>query len=391
MFRETKSIGILGILEERNIKSINMDVSLPPGQQQARIRWGTQESGAAFDRKKRSYLTEQAQAFLAQRAWGVITGRGPYQELDAQMIMEQPGFIEIVDQNTCLLHLHERFCTSLLWQRLYYATLAGCSEQVGLLFMCHLTRQRLCIHAEASLLPEQKPSFFSSSNQQRLICVRLHVRQSFFHCSKYIRTRIAGLTAPVIPSSEPQWHARYLLKGSQGILMGNIAAFLTKQVSCFLCTMSRDGQCTVNHRGGAPGFLLPLPPERTSPGGTLLLPDYAGNGAYEALGNILETGMATLLVPQYAAELAVCLAGTARIWEGEEVPAALRQTYPGALRFVTLAVQRVSVQSGGWSPALIYERMRAEAREATPDSALACPLQGTGEQIGYESILERGN
>src|SRR5258706_11881759 len=34
--------------------------SLPVGQQQARSRWGTHVSGAAFDRKKFSYLTEQA-------------------------------------------------------------------------------------------------------------------------------------------------------------------------------------------------------------------------------------------------------------------------------------------------------------------------------------------
>lgn len=40
-----------------------MDVSaLPPGQHLARTYWGTHESGAAFDRKKTSYLTEQDQA-----------------------------------------------------------------------------------------------------------------------------------------------------------------------------------------------------------------------------------------------------------------------------------------------------------------------------------------
>ncbi len=42
-----------------------MDVhtSIPAGQQYARVRWNTQESGAAFDRKKKTYLTEEAQQF----------------------------------------------------------------------------------------------------------------------------------------------------------------------------------------------------------------------------------------------------------------------------------------------------------------------------------------
>ena len=44
-----------------------MDVrELPLGQHLARTRWGTHASGMAFDRKKTSYLTEQAQAFIAE-------------------------------------------------------------------------------------------------------------------------------------------------------------------------------------------------------------------------------------------------------------------------------------------------------------------------------------
>ncbi len=44
-----------------------MDVyNLPVGQHQARTYWGTHASGAAFDRKKTPYLTEQAQAFIAE-------------------------------------------------------------------------------------------------------------------------------------------------------------------------------------------------------------------------------------------------------------------------------------------------------------------------------------
>lgn len=353
---------------------MDVDISLPIGQQHARTRWGTHESGAAFDRKKSLSLTGQAQDFLLQQAFCVIAGRGPRNELDAQLLMERPGFVEIVDSQTCLLYLHDRLRPSLLFQELQHASATGLSRQVGLFFISHATRERLCVHGNAQLLPGKKPPPFWPFKYERSICIRLHVQQSFFHCARYIRTRVAGLTAPLLPSAEQQWHPQCLLNRNQDRLSEEIRAFLAQQVLCFLCTVSQNGQCAVNHRGGAPGFLLTLPPDTASPGGTLLLPDYAGNGAFEALGNILETGLATLLVPQYAAQLAVCIAGTARICEVEELPAELVQKCPGAERVIALSVQRITVQHGDWSSTLAYERDRAESLGTTTDSRIACPL-----------------
>jgi len=353
---------------------MDVDVFLSVGQHQARTRWGTHESGAAFDRKKSSYLTEPAQAFLAQQAFCVIAGIGPRHELDAQLMMEHPGFVEIVDQQTCLLYLHDRLRTSLLFQRLHQASMAGLAEQIGLFFICHPTRERLCVQGQAQLLPGKKPPLFWPFKQERAICVRLTVQQSFFHCAKYIRTRVAGLTMPLTPSSEQKWHPQRLLNGNLNSLSEELHTFLSQQVLCFLCTVSRGGQCAVNHRGGAPGFLLTLPPDTASPLGTVLLPDYAGNGAFEALGNILETGLATLLVPQYAAQLAVCIAGTARICELAELPEGLAQKCPGAERVIALSVQRIGVQHGDWSTTLVYERFRAESIGKSTDPALACPI-----------------
>src|SRR5207302_3247255 len=126
------------------------------------------------------------------------------------------------------------------------------------------------------------------------ICIRLHVHQSFFHCSKYIKTRIPGLSVPggIFPHSAKKLEH---LKGfSLPCLVDPIREFIAQQLLCFLCTVDRSGQPAVNHRGGSAGFLLTLPPGVQSTGGIILLPDYAGNGAFEAIGNILETGKAAL-------------------------------------------------------------------------------------------------
>jgi uncharacterized protein len=351
---------------------MEVDISLPIGQQQARTRWGTHESGAAFDRKKSSYLTEQAQAFMEQQAFCVLAGRGPQQELDGQIAMEKPGFVEIIDEYTCLLHLSGQLRTSLLFQGLEQA--AGGSNQVGLFFICHPTRERLCVHGEAQLVARRKATLFWPFKRQETMCMRLDVHQAFFHCSKYVRTKVAGLTAPAVPSANQRWHPQRLLNARQDHLSEEIRAFLSKQVLCFLCTVGENGQCTVNHRGGAPGFLLTFPPDRLSPGGMVILPDYAGNGAFEALGNILETGFATLVVPNYAAQMAVCIAGTAGIFDFEELPAWLAQKCPGAARAITVSVQRISVQHGDWSTALVYERARAESLGVVTDPAVVCSV-----------------
>ncbi|GAC1349308.1 MAG: hypothetical protein NVSMB27_21210 [Ktedonobacteraceae bacterium] len=205
--------------------------------------------------------------------------------------------------------------------------------------------------------------------------MRLHVRQAFFHCARYIKTRIGGLTAPAAVPLEQTWRPRDLLSGSQTYLSEEMQAFIAGQVLCYLCTVDRHGQCAVNHRGGAAGFLVVLPPDDIFPGGTILLPDYTGNGAFEAIGNILETGQATLVVPNYAAQLALCISGTASILKLDNLSVDLAQSLIGAERVVALSVQRVETQSGDWSAALAYERTRADAISISEDLASTCLVQ----------------
>src|SRR6266516_1489274 len=308
------------------------DTSLPLGQQQARTRWGTHVSGAAFDRKKTPYLTEQAQAFIAQQMFCVLAGLGPHHEPSGLLALGKPGFVQTLDRHTCLLQLDHRMGTSPLLRGLRQSPCAGEVAQLGLFFISHPTRERLCVQGTAELVPCNSLALVRLFAPPQQTLVRLHVRQAFFHCAKYIRTHIAGLTAPVSVSSEQTWRPQQFLGRRQHSLTAAMQAFIAQQVLCFLCTMDQEGQWAVNHRGGAPGFLVPLPPDEAAPGGTVLLPDYAGNGAFEAIGNILETGLAALIVPNYVAQLAVCISGSARIVELGELSPGLVPSLPGAER-----------------------------------------------------------
>jgi hypothetical protein len=86
-------------------------------------------------------------------------------------------------------------------------------------------------------------------------------------------------------------------------------------------------------------------------------------------------GKAALVVPNYAAQLALHLSGSARILELQELPQELARKCLGAERVVALAVQQVETHSGDWSAALAYERARAESlcRSEEPELAALCP------------------
>lgn len=362
---------------------IGQHVSLPVGQVQARTRWGTHASGEVFDRKKSSYLTDDAQKFIAQQSLCAIAGLDTHNELAGLLVLAIPGFVQIVDEHTCLLRLDSRLRDSRIVQRLRQTADTGQESHLGLFFICHPTKERLCVQGTAELLHypsdnqstciretawellpqfvdgDEEDSFFVTSSDED-IWIHVRVRQSFFHCAKYIKTRIPGLTFPVATPIEQTRHVPPLITRSYSVLSKEVCAFLEEQVLCYLCTVDQEGKCAINHRGGAKGFLVTLPPDTDAPFGTILLPDYTGNGAFEAIGNILETGHAALIVPNYASQIACCVSGTAKVLELSELPSELAQTCVGAERVVALSVQRVEMQRGNWSPALAYECIRAE-------------------------------
>jgi len=351
----------------------NMQINLPPGRQQARTRWQTHESGTAFDRKKTPYLTEQAQTFIAQQSFCVVAGLGPQADLCGLLLVGNPGFVQTPDGFTCSIRLSNQWSTSRLIQGLHHYVTNGEGVPLGLFFICHPTRERLCVQGLAHVQLSNNAFWSYPSISSQTIQVCLNIREAFFHCAKYIKTKVPGLTSPITSTSPLGWHPQDLLGYNRKHLSVEVQAFIEQQVLCFLCTRGEDGQCAINHRGGVPKFLVTLPPTPESPGGRILLPDYAGNGAFEAIGNILETGQAALVIPNYAAQLAILVSGTAQIAELEELPLALAQHCSGAERVVVLDIQHVETQHGDWSEMLVYERTRAESFWAK-ETANSCAL-----------------
>ncbi|HZS79346.1 MAG TPA: pyridoxamine 5'-phosphate oxidase family protein [Ktedonobacteraceae bacterium] len=330
------------------------------GQQIARTRWGTHESGSAFDRKKKSYLTEQASEFMASQSFCIIAGLNVQDELGALIMAGKPGFAQAIDERSCCITLSEPLQAARLVDRLLESSAIRRVDRLGLFFISHTTRERLCVHGSAIVLP---------GSTTRIV---VQVRQSFFHCSKYIKTRVPGLTAQAVRAKA--WSPEQILSVRNDYLTDVIGAYLMEHMLCFLCTIDRENQPAVNHRGGSPGFLVPITPGEVYPRGGVLLPDYAGNGAFEAIGNIFETGKAVLLVPDYGTQLAVNLCGSAAVLEMDELPFELQNRCTGAERVVALSIERIEVQRGNWSAALERERGRIHHIQTHEDWTNTCQV-----------------
>jgi predicted pyridoxine 5'-phosphate oxidase superfamily flavin-nucleotide-binding protein len=87
--------------------------------------------------------------------------------------------------------------------------------------------------------------------------------------------------------------------------------FIAEQRSCFLATANAQGQPTIQHRGGPPGFLRVLDEK------TLGFADFVGNRQYITTGNLSENPKACLLLIDYSRRRRIKLWGEARVVEGD--------------------------------------------------------------------------
>jgi uncharacterized protein len=158
------------------------------------------------------------------------------------------------------------------------------------------------------------------------------VTQSVFHCPKYIEPsyQIARFAFKRPRTFET---AEFTMTAEHGRLIHQLVDFLGEQRVAFVCTVDRNGQCALNHRGGKCGFISVNEVQGEA---RVLLPDYAGNGAFEAAGNIWETGRAAVFVPDPERGYGVCVSGPAELFDGEVLQTEPFVRLPGAQRVLAI-------------------------------------------------------
>ncbi|MFE9425057.1 pyridoxamine 5'-phosphate oxidase family protein [Kitasatospora sp. NPDC006697] len=145
--------------------------------------------------------------------------------------------------------------------------------------------------------------------------LRIELEQFFGNCPKYIQSREL-LPAPDRPSLRPASTSSHLTDHHQELISTADTFFLT--------TADGSGSPDTSHRGGNPGFVEVLGPNR------LRWPDYSGNAMFATLGNLAENPAAGLLFLDWRDGSVLQLTGTARTdWDPEHAA-----RVPGAQRLV---------------------------------------------------------
>ncbi|MBI3726095.1 pyridoxamine 5'-phosphate oxidase family protein [bacterium] len=157
----------------------------------------------------------------------------------------------------------------------------------------------------------------------------LRVREAFPNCPQYIRGR------QVLPAS-PRTERREPVRGAS--LGPEQVALVRRADTGFVASRHPERGLDASHRGGHPGFVEVVAPDR------LRVPDYAGNGLFNTLGNLLVDSRAGLALLDFEAGRVLEVSGRAsvrwgpeRSWElaierflERDLPLALRWSEPEA-------------------------------------------------------------
>jgi predicted pyridoxine 5'-phosphate oxidase superfamily flavin-nucleotide-binding protein len=137
-------------------------------------------------------------------------------------------------------------------------------------------------------------------------------------------------------------------------------SFIEKREFFFLSTVRSDGQPTVSHKGGAPGFVRAIDPT------TIVFPSYDGNGMFFSMGNIAATAKIGMLFIDFETPHRVRVHANATV----SVNDPLLAEFPGAQLLVRATVTESFINC----PRYIVKHQRVEASQYVPDDDGKAPI-----------------
>jgi predicted pyridoxine 5'-phosphate oxidase superfamily flavin-nucleotide-binding protein len=248
-------------------------------------------------------LPTSAAYFIEQQTMAVCGSLDARGRVWASVVFGAPGFLLARDEQTVCLRRSVSVSAAgdLLWSNL------KTNPQLGLLLIELTSRRRLRVNGKAR---------FGADGD----CL-VHVQRAYGNCPKYIQRRCFEMS-DVTDSSVPcDWQQGQLLNLEQQALVGNADTF-------FVASAHPEQGADASHRGGCPGFVRVLNPQR------LRIPDFIGNNMFNTLGNFASYPSAGLVFIDFERGIILQLSGrpelllnevddmgetggTARYWEFE--------------------------------------------------------------------------
>ncbi|UED86689.1 pyridoxamine 5'-phosphate oxidase family protein [Streptomyces profundus] len=280
-----------------------MTVGYHPGERAVQRRANALDRADHAWRAIRDRVPRVAADFLAERRMLVLGARDAEGRVWASQLTGPPGFVATLDETTVAVRARPAPDDPLA------EALAGPGPvPLGTLAIEPATRRRMRLNGSA---------------RRTDAGLLLRVEQVYANCPRHIARRevtreLPGGRPRPAPARTPA------LTPAQERLIEAADTF-------FVASSDAEGAVDASHRGGAPGFLRALAPDR------LCWPDYRGNSMYMTLGNLERRPAAGLLVPDWSRGTLLHLVGRAEVdWSPERAAA-----FAGAERVVDFHVEEV--------------------------------------------------
>lgn len=250
------------------------------GELEVQRRMGQAEIAVRVGRMIRTEIPAAAAAFLAEQPLVVLAATDDAGRIWASLVTGPAGFVHADADQTIVVDalpvpgdpLHD--------------VLQQPDQQVGMIAIEPQTRRRMRVNGQAQPTEDG---------------LRIHPDQVYSNCPKYIsRRHIQEVNAD---RHQPVVH-------HAGVLDERLRQIISRIDTFFVGSADPEGNADASHRGGNPGFLQVLSPNR------LRWPDYRGNSMFMTLGNISANPRCGLLIPDWDTGTTLQLTGTAEIiWD----------------------------------------------------------------------------
>uniref|UniRef100_UPI003561BCDE pyridoxamine 5'-phosphate oxidase family protein n=1 Tax=Thiomicrorhabdus sp. TaxID=2039724 RepID=UPI003561BCDE len=232
---------------------------------QARTRART--LAVSSERVIRRFIPDAAINFISQQTMAVVSSRDVKGNVWASILFGSPGFLNAESESQ--LRLEQTLCVSAIgdpiWQNLNQ------DPEIGILLIELSSRKRLRINGRVR----------QDSNSYLI-----EVDRSYPNCPKYIQTRNLTMSGNIMNTLETN-------TASGERLIPEQCEQLSRADTFFVASAHPQAGCDASHRGGRPGFIEILNTQR------LRIPEYAGNGMFNTLGNFESYPYAGLVFPDF--------------------------------------------------------------------------------------------
>lgn len=233
-------------------------------------------------------IPKGAVPFIVQQSLVVFGSVDPEDKLWASVMVGSPGFIRARDERTILLDVKQQLSAG---DDPFWANIETGAE-VGLLVIDMVTRRRLRVNGQIRRLED--------------MLFELSVIQAYANCPKYIQQRQLLLHTATTPPHPVTTRHGVALEDEQKRLIADADTF-------FIASANPGHGVDASHRGGNPGFVRILDPQR------IRIPDYTGNSLFNTLGNLTAYPRAGLVFLDFETGRLLQLTGEAKIlWDQDD-------------------------------------------------------------------------